>query len=114
MKKGLNAPSMMMVELPHPPSHARRVNPYDKILQHLHPVTPAFSTHRFSAGCSRDARGAPCSWVRLLDTIRSDAVLPPRARAVAARDLWRVGELRRQIAASRGAARPEALDLGVR
>src|SRR5438093_2268275 len=113
MRKGLSAPSMLMAELPHSPSHVRRPNPYDEILQHLQSVAPALFADRLSTRGDGDPGGAACARIRLLDAVHRDAVLPRGQGTVAARDLRGLGQLRREIAAARRSGRPEAVHPGV-
>src|SRR5712691_7867287 len=88
-------------------------NPCDEILQHLQSVAPAFSARRVSEGRDRYAGGAARARIHVLGPIRRHAVRATRARAFAARDLRRLGELRGQAGASRG-HRPLPVDAGVR
>src|SRR3954466_847285 len=89
------------------------VNPYAAILQHLQSVTPALSSRRVSEGGGRDQGRTTRARLHLLGAVCRDAVLPAGARAFLARDLRRVGELRRQARAS-GSRRAQAVVAGLR
>src|SRR5712692_3005671 len=89
------------------------VNPYDEILQHLQSIAPAFSANGVSNSRGRHAGRTARSRLHLLGPIRRDAVCPTGARAFAARNLRRLGQLRGQAGASRGGG-PQPLDARVR
>ena len=63
-----------------------------------------FPRPEFQKAVSDDPGGTARAGVHLLGPICRDAVRPARARAFAARDLWRLGQLRGQVGASGRAA----------
>src|SRR2546428_6291744 len=90
------------------PPHDRRLT-RERILQHVQPAAQAVSADRVPGLGEANTRGAPCAWLYVLGPVRRHALLPARARAFAARNLWRAAEQRGQAEAS-GHHGPVALD----
>ncbi len=93
---------MMLMQLPNFITSPWRPTPVTRFCSIFNQLLQLISAHRVSGRRSGDPGGAACARLYVLGPIRGDAVRPTRARAFAARDLRRLGELRGQAGASRG------------